>query len=80
MLFLIVLTHVLNLQFRCDRQLQRTRASCNALDEAQRSYGAGLECQRKLWSGLFVAQVKCGAGPGNGCSQNAHSGIIIKCH
>ena len=27
-----------------------------------------------------MAQVKCGAGPGNGCSQNAHSGIFIKCH
>ena len=25
-----------------------------------------------------MAQVKCGAGPGNGCSQNAHSGIFIK--
>ena len=32
----------------CGRQLQRTRASCNALDEAQRSSGAGLECQRKI--------------------------------
>ena len=32
----------------CGRQLQRTRASCNALDEAQRSSGAGLECQREI--------------------------------
>ena len=32
----------------CGRQFQRTRASCNALDEAQRSSGAGLECQRKI--------------------------------
>ena len=30
--------------------------------------------------GIVVAQVKCGAGPRNGCSQNAHSGIFIKCH
>ena len=27
-----------------------------------------------------MAQVKCGAGQRNGCSQNAHSGIFIKFH
>ena len=30
--------------------------------------------------GIVRGTVKCGAGPRNGRSQNAHNGIFIKCH